>query len=269
MRIFPLAAVLGVLLAPPVSAADLAAVLGELKGKVTVNGQAAVDGQAVAEGDEIAAGWGASAVVAFSNGSKIKVNARTTIKVDQKSAEATSLNVLKGRLTAWVRGLQGGRFRMRAGTAVASVRGTILEGENNGGVGGFTVFEGEVGIAGANGQGMIITGGQRVEITPVGLGRMMALPPGMAVPPAIPFLPPPPPPPPGAGRQAGPPGPGGPKGPPGPPRPGQPGMPPPPPPPDSLLAPLPPPPPPPGSPLQEYNTCNATVSPSAPCPPPP
>lgn len=179
--------------APAAPAASLAAG----PGRVRVGGVELKIGAPVATGDELSV-VGGDAVVAFSDGTKIRLAAGSTLRVTDKSSRQTSLHLLKGKIDAWVKLSLGRRFRIRAGTAVASVRGTILSGTPT----GFSLFQGALSVTDDVGRTILLNGLQFVNLTSGGLGNSGSLPPNTVVPVEPPVsLPPPAGPPPGGGKK--------------------------------------------------------------------
>lgn len=178
----PCLALCALLLLPGAAfAQDLSAAIAVMKGRVTVGGRPARAGAPLASGDEIAVERG-EAVVMFGNTAKLRLVAGSRLKVEEHSAAATALTLQRGRLDAWVRGLAGTRLRVRAGAAVAHARDAVFSAGVEGGKSSFRLYEGEVGVADDFGAGLILTKGQRVEVAELGLGAMSSLPPGESAP---------------------------------------------------------------------------------------
>lgn len=177
------AAILGwplLLVRLPASAAELAAALASVSGPVRVRDggrdRAAIAGAPIAAGTEIAIGAGGSAVLAFSNGTKVRAESGTTMRVTEASASSTFLELTRGVLQCWVRGLEGGRFRVRSGAAVAAVRGTVFTARNDGRTLRFDVFEGLLDVRDSWGRATMAERGQRVTVTDSGLSGTSSLP---------------------------------------------------------------------------------------------
>lgn len=192
MRLQTLALPLALLLLLPAAprAQEPAAALTSASGRVSVNGRPLKLGAPVSAGDELVVERG-EAVIAFSDGSTVRLGRGSRLKVAEKSAAQTSLTLLKGRLDAWVQGLVGRRFRVRSGTAVASVRGTVFSVLNDGAKTSFLLFQGELGVADEFGQSVILSPNQRLESSELGLGSMGSMPAGTQAP-AEPDVPVPP-----------------------------------------------------------------------------
>lgn len=112
--------------APAVSAAKVVLAAG----KVSVSGKAgsrpAKVGEPVADGETLKTGPKASAIVEYPDGSRVKLRAETSFKfevpAEKSGIKGGLLNI--GSVFAKVVKGERGHFRMRTGTAVASVRGT-------------------------------------------------------------------------------------------------------------------------------------------------
>lgn len=114
---------------PPPPAAPTATVV-LASGKVTVSGRAgarpARSGEAVADGETLKTGPQSSAIAEYPDGSRVKLRADSAFKFEVP-AEREGLKggfLSLGSVFARVAKGRAGHFRMRTGTAVASVRGT-------------------------------------------------------------------------------------------------------------------------------------------------
>lgn len=118
----------------PKPSGPLGAVLAEVSGPVTVQKAgtaAAVPGAsqtALDTGDLVRTGAGASAVIAFLDGSKMRVKENSAFGVGAHSAKKVGVSIDVGTLQFWItKQAKKRRYTMRTPTAVASVRGTTGE----------------------------------------------------------------------------------------------------------------------------------------------
>lgn len=192
MRLFAPLLAATVLAAPARAAAPATPVIAvaAVSGAVTVRTadgrvSGASAGQVLQPGTAVETRAGSSAVLAFSNGTKVRIEANSDFKLRENAGAATTLEILRGGLTAWVRRLErGARFRVRAPSAVASVRGTVLKAITNGRDSVFDLLSGEMALTDNFGRGVVMTSGQRVESQmTTGLGGVSSLPPGTTAPP--------------------------------------------------------------------------------------
>jgi len=107
-------------------------------GKVQVNNgngwKRARRGMLVTDTSKVQTSVRSTAMIAFANGSRVKVRHTTFISMagfaSGKYGTATNVNLKMGGITAYISKAKGGkrnRFRVRTPTAVAGVRGTIEE----------------------------------------------------------------------------------------------------------------------------------------------
>lgn len=232
--------------------------LAEVKGAVSARSSSSAawtevkDGTMLAPGGEVRTGPGASVVLAFSDGNKVKLEQKTSFGVEGATTLKTSLRLFSGKLSAWVKRANKADFSVRHAAGVAAVRGTVfgMEGSDLGLQ--IALFEGILDIVDNFGRPSTMNPGQNAQMSPAaGLMGISSLPPA-ATPPAEPKVEAPPPP--GTTSAATPPAPA-----------------------ETVPAETVPADPapatettalPPSSPTQESATsaCVATVSPSAPCP---
>ncbi len=123
-------ALLLALLAFPAAAADSARLV-HATGDVTIqsggSGRLGKSGDALASGDAVSTADGATAVIALPDGSRLKLkeSSRASVALPTKSSPVTEIALSLGGIFAKVaKQAKGARFQVRAGGAVAAVRGT-------------------------------------------------------------------------------------------------------------------------------------------------
>lgn len=256
MNTLAAAAMLPLLMAVPSYAAEsgVSVRLGEVKGAVSARASssaawaAAADGAMLAPGSEVNTGAGATAVLAFSDGNKVKLEPGTTFGVEGATTLKTSLRLFSGKIAAWVKRANKADFTVRHAAGVAAVRGTIFTVESGALEVKIALYDGLLDIVDNFGRPSTMSPRQSAHLSPdAGLMGISSLPPAAQTPEEPKTTPPPPP---GTTAAAPPPADA--------------------PPPEALPSAdktaLPPP-----SPIQESRTttvpaCVSTVSPSAPCP---
>jgi ferric-dicitrate binding protein FerR (iron transport regulator) len=124
-------ALLAVLLALPLTASAAAknASLAHVEGPVSVTSggkqAAAKKGQTLNNGDRVATSKGGTAVVSLPDGSQLKLKESSSIVIDMPGGSIFGATLDAGGVFAQVaKRIVGSEFRVRAGAAVASVRGT-------------------------------------------------------------------------------------------------------------------------------------------------
>ncbi len=163
--------------------------LAEVKGEVSARADAAAawtavkDGTMLAPGGEARTGAGASVVLAFSDGNKVRLGPATTFGVEGATTLKTSLRLFAGRLEAWVKRTNKADFTVRHRAGVAAVRGTVfaMEGSDLGLT--IALFEGALDIVDNFGRPSSMSPGQNAHVSPeAGLMGISSLPPGTAAP---------------------------------------------------------------------------------------
>lgn len=186
-----LAAVLLPALAVPLFAAEsgLSVRLGAVTGSVWTRSSAAVpwaaskDGAMLAPGVEARTGRGASAVLAFSDGNKVRLGPATVFAVEGATTLKTSLRLLSGRLEAWVRRANKADFTVRHRAGVAAVRGTVFAMEANASALDISLFSGALDVVDSFGRPASLNPGQSARVSAdAGFLGIAPLPPGTAAP---------------------------------------------------------------------------------------
>lgn len=196
------AALLPVFLAASSYAADtgVSIRLAEVKGEVSTRASASAawtpvkDGAMLAPGGEAKTGRGASVVLAFSDGNKVRLGPATTFGVEGASSVKTSLRLFVGRLDAWVKRSNRTNFTVRHRAGVAAVRGTVFTMEGADAETSIALFSGALDLVDLFGLPASLTPGQIARVSvDAGLQGIASLPPGTPTP-AEPAVAPPPPP---------------------------------------------------------------------------
>lgn len=166
--------------------------LAEVEGGVSARASssavwvAAKVGEIIAPGGEVKTEAGGGAVIAFSDGSKVKLGPATTFAVEGATTLTTSLRLFSGRLHAWVKRANKAEFKVRHSAGVAAVRGTVFGMYGTAAVFKVDLFEGALDIIDIFGRPASLVPGQSAAVSETaGLQRVSSLPPG-ARPPAEP-----------------------------------------------------------------------------------
>jgi len=110
--------------------APIGAVIVELSGKVEFQSKdsdewfAAELQQPLEEGDTIMTDARGSAVILFTDGSKIRISKNAAFVMEQQNEQEVKLLVKYGHFEAWVKKLRKRRWKVRTPNAVAAIRGT-------------------------------------------------------------------------------------------------------------------------------------------------
>ena len=110
-----------------------------------------------------------SAILAFSDGTKLKLSPLSNFAFDEAIPGRTTLFLGVGRLYAWVKKQHGGVLQVRTPTAVAAVRGTELMLEVVNGVTFLKVTGGSVMIALPGGGTRLVRSGETVQVSEIAI----------------------------------------------------------------------------------------------------
>ncbi len=123
----------------------------------------APNGQALSARDEIKTDSSGAAVIAFSDGTKVRVGPSSAYAIDRLSPGRVDIRLTVGVLDAWIKRLKGRRFAVRTPSAVASVRGTEFRTEvEPGGGTTWNLFGGQLDLNDAFGRQTMLDAGNRV-----------------------------------------------------------------------------------------------------------
>ncbi len=137
----------------------------------------------LAPGGEVKTADGASVVLAFSDGNKVKLASATTFGVEGATTLKTSLRLFAGRLSAWVKRANKADFTVRHAAGVAAVRGTVFAMEGSAAGLKIELFEGALDIVDSFGRPSSLSPGQNAQLTPqAGLQGISSLPPDAKAP---------------------------------------------------------------------------------------
>lgn len=164
---------------------QLAQVTGAVSARASSSGEwaAVKDGDMVALGGEVKTYSGASVVLAFSDGNKVKLEPGTTFGVEGATTLATTLRLFSGKLAAWVKRANRADFRVRHAAGVAAVRGTVfaMEGSETGL--NISLFEGSLDVVDSFGRPSTLSPGQNATVSAqAGLTGISSLPPDVKAP---------------------------------------------------------------------------------------
>jgi len=118
-------------------------------------------------GDQIKTGRKSKAEIYIKYGSKVRLGADTQFVLTKVSAEANAVDVLRGKMHAWVRKFKGRGFSVRTPSAVCAVRGTTFGVEvDQAGLSNWDLFDGSVEIADSRNNVVPMVPGQRLAVDP-------------------------------------------------------------------------------------------------------
>ncbi len=124
----------------------IAATIGALKGKATVNKKPAKSGQALSAGDVIATKKG-ELDIHMNDGSRVRLGPGARLEIGKISdEEGVSVSLALGKLYSWI--TPGTPYEVVTGNAVAGVRGTKFFIEEKKRKSYFCVCEGTIGVKG-------------------------------------------------------------------------------------------------------------------------
>lgn len=151
----------------PTPAASVALVGGSVQVQAAAGGAwtNAVLGQPLNAGDKVKTGANGKAVVAFSDGSKIQLDANSNFSLTELQPARFGVRLDVGTLNAWVAKLRGRRFEARSPTAVAAVRGTEFDFKVE--IDGKTtvnLFGGSLNLSNNAGRGVNLTPGKQATV---------------------------------------------------------------------------------------------------------
>jgi len=123
--------------------------------------------QLIEAGDKIKTGAKAKAELYLKHGSKIRIGADSTFTLNKVSAEENSVEMLVGRMQAWIRKAANRKFTVRTPSAVCAVRGTVFEVEvDPAGQTVWNLFSGVIQVSDAQNRTVTLAPNQRVAVTP-------------------------------------------------------------------------------------------------------
>jgi hypothetical protein len=130
-------------------------------------------GHALAAGDQVRTVAGASATIAFDDGSRINLGANGAFTLQESTADGTFLRLSLGSLRAWVNKALSRRFAVRTPTAVCSVRGTEFSVEVNAqGHTSVQMFSGILAVADQRGNETLIRDRESLRVTERGFSAV-------------------------------------------------------------------------------------------------
>ena len=135
-------------------------------------------------GDQIKTGPKSKAEIYIKYGAKVRLGAETTFVISKVSPEENSVQVLRGKMQAWIRKFAGRGFSVRTPSAVCAVRGTVFEVEvAESGHTAWNLFSGSLQIADNRSRSVDLAPGQRLEVTQAeGAAAPVLLPPTIETP---------------------------------------------------------------------------------------
>ena len=135
-------------------------------------------------GDQVRTGPKSKAEIYIKYGSKIRLGAETTFVVSAVAKEGNAVEVIRGKMTAWIRKFTGRSFSVRTPAAVCAVRGTVFGVEvSETGQATWDLFSGAIQVADNRNRTVDLVPNQRLEVSQAeGAGAPVALPPTVEVP---------------------------------------------------------------------------------------
>lgn len=130
-------------------------------------------GAVVNPGDVLSTAGGGRATLSFDDGTRVDLDANSTLTVKDARDERSSLELAVGRLRAWVTKARSRRFDVKTPTAVCSVRGTEFEvSVGGGGRTNVQMFEGLLAVSDQRGNETLLRDNQSITVTDQGLGAV-------------------------------------------------------------------------------------------------
>lgn len=135
-------------------------------------------------GDQVKTGPKSKAEIYIKYGSKIRLGAETTFQINGVSPAENSVQVLRGKMNAWIRKFAGRGFSVRTPSAVCAVRGTVFGVEvAESGQTTWDLFSGAIQIADNRNRTVDLVPNQRLEVSQAeGAAVPVVLPPTVEVP---------------------------------------------------------------------------------------
>jgi len=129
-------------------------------------------------GDQIKTGPKSKAEIYIKYGSKIRLGADTTFVIGSVAPEGNVVEVVRGRMQAWIRKVTGRAFTVRTPAAVCAVRGTVFGVDvSETGQTTWDLFSGTIQISDNRNRTVDMVPNQRLEVSQAdGAGAPVALP---------------------------------------------------------------------------------------------
>lgn len=116
-------------------------------------------------GDRLKTGKDGKAEIYVRYGAKLRLGTSAVFSLDQVGASETAVQMLRGRLSAWIR-KSNRRFSVRTPASVCAVRGTVFDVEvEESGKATWSLFSGSVLVTDNKNNGVVLVPGQRVAVT--------------------------------------------------------------------------------------------------------
>ena len=135
-------------------------------------------------GDQVKTGPKSKAEIYIKYGAKVRLGAETTFVISKVSPQENGVEVIRGKMQAWIRKFAGRGFSVRTPSAVCAVRGTVFEVEvAESGHTAWNLFSGSLQIADNRSRSVDLAPGQRLEVTQAeGAAAPVLLPPTIETP---------------------------------------------------------------------------------------
>lgn len=153
--------------------ADFTGNIFAVKGDVTYQKAGASDWlpvkapQLINEGDKVRTAAKARAEIYIRHGVKVRIEAGSTFVLNSAAKDNGSMEVLVGKMQAWIRKLSGRKLSVRTPTAVCAIRGTVVEVEvAESGETAWNLFSGNIVVSdAASNNPVAVAPNQRVVVT--------------------------------------------------------------------------------------------------------
>jgi len=135
-------------------------------------------------GDQVKTGPKSKAEIYIKYGSKVRLGAETTFVISKVSPQENGVEVIRGKMQAWIRKFAGRGFSVRTPSAVCAVRGTVFGVDvSETGQTTWDLFSGSIQIADNRNRTVDMVPNQRLEVSQAeGAAAPIVLPPTIEVP---------------------------------------------------------------------------------------
>lgn len=135
-------------------------------------------------GDQVKTGPKSKAEIYIKYGSKVRLGAETAFILRKVSPQENGVEVIRGKMQAWIRKFAGRGFTVRTPAAVCAVRGTVFEVEvSETGQTAWNLFSGSLRIVDNRNRAVDLAPNQRLEVTQAeGAAVPIVLPPAIKIP---------------------------------------------------------------------------------------
>jgi hypothetical protein len=145
--------------------------------------------QLIEVGDKVKTGPGSQAELYIKYGSKIRLGADAIFVLNNVGPKENSVEILLGKMQAWIRKTAGRKFTVRTPSAVCAVRGTVFEVDvDPSGQTVWNLFSGVIRVSDSHNNTVTLAPNQRVAVSKEkGVDRPISIPAGV-IPPEEPAI---------------------------------------------------------------------------------